>query len=139
MNAKVKYDYASWLTNECNWNYKTMIRPYFNMQDAYIDKGLELVSNNTGVNGLFYVKEYDFDYKTKLTNHLHLIFDLDKYIDLSISRIIKDAFNTDLTYNYWQNNHIGKILPVNDKYQAINYMLKYFNNPRTHHNLFINP
>ena len=46
MNAKVKYDYASWLTNECNWNYKTMIRPYFNMQDAYIDKGLELVSNN---------------------------------------------------------------------------------------------
>ena len=82
----VKYEYASWLSKQCNWNYKTFTRRYINMPDAYIDKGLELVSKNKGVNGLFFVKEYDFDYKTKLTNHLHLIFDLDKYIDLTIEK-----------------------------------------------------
>ena len=63
MNAKVKSGYASWLSKQCNWNYKTFTRPYFNMQDAYIDQGLELVSKNKGVNGLFYCKEYDYDYK----------------------------------------------------------------------------
>ena len=49
----VKSSYASWLSKQCNWNYKTFTRPYFNMQDAYIDQGLELVSKNKGVNGLF--------------------------------------------------------------------------------------
>ena len=139
MNAKVKSGYASWLSKQCNWNYKTFTRPYFNMKDAYIDQGLELVSKNKGVNGLFYVKEYDFDYKTKLDNHLHLMFDLDKNIDSTISRMIADAFNINAPKNYWRKNHIGKVLPVNDKYKAIRYMFKYSENPKAHYNLFINP
>ena len=80
MNAKVKSGYASWLSKQCNLNYKTFTRPYFNMQDAYIDQGLELVSKNKGVNGINYqVAETQWKYYCTQARNAANYQDIAKY------------------------------------------------------------
>lgn len=93
MNMEIT-QYTNSIANLLNWNYTTVVRPHYRVNEYMMDKYAQKLLRYKNINGIYMIAEDDRDdsdifTKTKQGNHIHLIASVQGYIDNLRSYIAK--------------------------------------------------